>query len=83
MKPKGVGSRVGVGGWGGGPWWGENEDNCTWTTIKKKLEKNSALPLVSPVILDNSANFIDCQYPHPSSRYNNSFCIIDLLWVNI
>ena len=28
-KPKAVGSRVGGGdGWGRGPWWGENEDNC-------------------------------------------------------
>ena len=36
-KAKGVGSRVGGGGeWSGGPWWGENGDNCTCTTIKSK-----------------------------------------------
>ena len=44
-KPKGgrVGSRVGGGdGLGGGEWWGENGDNCTWTTVikeKKHLKK--------------------------------------------
>ena len=21
-------------GWAGGEWWGENADNCNWTTIK-------------------------------------------------
>ena len=32
---------LGVGGGdgrGGGPWWGENGDNGTWTTIKKEKE---------------------------------------------
>ena len=29
-KPKGVDFRVGGSdGWGGGPWWAENGDNCT------------------------------------------------------
>ena len=36
-KAKGVGSGWEVGmGSGGQAWWGENGDNCTWTTIKNK-----------------------------------------------
>ena len=30
-------------GWGGEAWWGDNGDNCTWTTIQKK--DNASLPL--------------------------------------
>ena len=34
-----VGSRVGSGdGWGWEEWWGGNGDNCSWTTIKKKVK---------------------------------------------
>ena len=30
---------MGVGvGWGRGPRWGENGDNCMWTTIKNKVK---------------------------------------------
>ena len=39
-KPKGTGSRVGdKDGWGGGLWWGENGDNCIWTTNKKTTKE--------------------------------------------
>ena len=38
-KTKGVGIRGGRWGWlGSGEWWGQNADNCTWTTIKKRKE---------------------------------------------
>ena len=43
-KPKGVGSRVGCrDGWGRGAWWGENGDNCTWTTMTKRFCQISGL----------------------------------------
>ena len=39
MDPKGVGLKVGGGdGWDGVQWWGENGNNCTWTTLK--ISKN-------------------------------------------
>ena len=47
-KPKGVVSRVGGGdGWGRGIWWGENGDNCTFTTIKKNSLCSSFLSVKS------------------------------------
>ena len=40
-KTKGEGGGQGGGGfvWGGVKGWGENADNCNWTTILKKKER--------------------------------------------